>query len=46
VNGNNLYFSNGPEFCDENMKEMMKNTSMAKQLARIEGGKQNGANGA
>ncbi|CAN9201060.1 unnamed protein product [Alternaria alternata] len=46
VNGNNLYFSNGPEFCDENMKEMMKNTSMAKQLARIEGGKQNGTNGA
>ncbi|USP76261.1 uncharacterized protein yc1106_03535 [Curvularia clavata] len=37
VNGRNFYFRTGPEFCDDDMKNMMANTSMAKQLARIEG---------
>jgi NAD(P)-dependent dehydrogenase (short-subunit alcohol dehydrogenase family) len=46
VNGNNFYLREGPEFCDDNMRVMMANTSMAKQLARIEGGKTNGTNGA
>ncbi|EUC35400.1 hypothetical protein COCCADRAFT_35129 [Bipolaris zeicola 26-R-13] len=37
VNGRNFYFRDGPEYCDDNMKEMMTNTSMTKQLTRIEG---------
>lgn len=37
VNGKNFYFRTDPEFCDEDMKTMMANTSMTKQLARIEG---------
>ncbi|EMD95697.1 hypothetical protein COCC4DRAFT_35482 [Bipolaris maydis ATCC 48331] len=37
INGRNSYFRDGPEYCDDNMKEMMTNTSMTKQLARIEG---------
>ncbi|KAH7066148.1 hypothetical protein BKA63DRAFT_523848 [Paraphoma chrysanthemicola] len=36
VNGKNFYFREGAEFCDEHMEEMMKNTSMAAQLERIE----------
>ncbi|KAG9194053.1 hypothetical protein G6011_04088 [Alternaria panax] len=46
VNGSNFYFRDGPEFCDGNMREMMKSTSMAKQLTRIEGDGKNGTNGA
>ncbi|KAL1798185.1 hypothetical protein ACET3X_002222 [Alternaria dauci] len=46
VNGDKLYFREGPEFCDENMREMMKYTSMAKQFTRIAGGMENGTNGA
>lgn len=42
VNGDKIYFRDCPEFCDEKMKMMMANTSMAKQLARIEG-RTNGA---
>jgi hypothetical protein len=36
VNGKNFYFRDGVEFCDEYMEKMMKNTSMAVQLERIE----------
>lgn len=36
VNGKNFYFRRGPEFCDQHMEEIMKNTSMAAQLDRIE----------
>lgn len=42
VNGDNFYFKEGPEFCDDNMGLMMANNSMAKQLARIERGKKDG----
>lgn len=40
VNGNNFYFREGPEACDENMEAMMKHTSMEVQLKRIEKTKQ------
>jgi NAD(P)-dependent dehydrogenase (short-subunit alcohol dehydrogenase family) len=39
VTSDNFYFRNGVEFCDEHMEAMMAQTSMAKHLARIEGGK-------
>lgn len=42
VNGKNFYFRDQPEFCDKYMMEMMKNTSMEVQLARIEKGKKDG----
>jgi NAD(P)-dependent dehydrogenase (short-subunit alcohol dehydrogenase family) len=44
VNGDNFYFREGPDFCDDNMRAMMANTSMAKQLARIEGVKKDRTN--
>lgn len=43
VNGNNFYFRDQAEFCDENMEKMMQSTSMKVQLARIEKGKRDGA---
>jgi NAD(P)-dependent dehydrogenase (short-subunit alcohol dehydrogenase family) len=43
VNGENFYFRDQAEFCDGNMEKMMAHTSMAKQLARLEKGKGNGA---
>lgn len=36
VNGDNFYFREALPFCDANMEGMMKYTSMANQLARIE----------
>lgn len=36
VNGNSFYLRDQPEWCDENMRKMMENTSMAKQISRIE----------
>lgn len=36
VNGDNFYFRDGVTPCDENMEAMMRHTSMANQLARIE----------
>ncbi|KAF2032808.1 NAD(P)-binding protein [Setomelanomma holmii] len=36
VNGKKFYFREGVEFCDEYMEKMMKHTSMAVQLERIE----------
>ncbi|OAL57414.1 NAD(P)-binding protein [Pyrenochaeta sp. DS3sAY3a] len=50
VNGDNFYFRDGVESCDANMEAMMKHTSMANQLARIEKtkkeqGEANGTNG-
>jgi NAD(P)-dependent dehydrogenase (short-subunit alcohol dehydrogenase family) len=49
VNGKNYYFRDGAEFCDGYMESMMKHTSMAVQLARIEKTKRGsdvGTNGA
>lgn len=51
VNGKHFYFRDGVEPCDENMENMMKHTSMAVQLERIEKtkrekGASNGTNGA
>ncbi|KAF1846273.1 NAD(P)-binding protein [Cucurbitaria berberidis CBS 394.84] len=45
VNGNNFYFRDQTPFCDANMEAMMKNTSMANQLARIEKTKREQADG-
>ncbi|CAO2649891.1 Nn.00g011830.m01.CDS01 [Neocucurbitaria sp. VM-36] len=45
VNGGNYYFRDQAEFCDGNMEAMMKHTSMANQLARIEKAKKEQANG-
>ncbi|KAF1936758.1 NAD(P)-binding protein [Clathrospora elynae] len=45
VNGESFYFREGLDFCDENMGRMMGYTSMAKQLARIEGTKGEETNG-
>jgi hypothetical protein len=42
VNGKNFYFRDGAEYCDENMKTMMKATSMEVQLERIEKTKSKG----
>ncbi|KAL6161220.1 hypothetical protein ACJQWK_08637 [Exserohilum turcicum] len=36
INGQNFYFREAPEFCDDNMRTMMAHTSMTTQLARIE----------
>lgn len=36
VNGDKFYFRDGVEHCDQQMKDMMKHTSMENQLARIE----------
>jgi hypothetical protein len=36
VNRDNWYFRGGNEFCDKDMEEMMKFTSMENQLARLE----------
>lgn len=36
VNGDNFYFRDQVPFCDANMEAMMLNTSMSKQIARIE----------
>ena len=46
VNGDKFYFRDPVPFCDENMEAMMKHTSMANQLARIEKSKKEQANGA
>lgn len=45
VNGDNFYYREPGPFCDPGMEAMMKHTSMANQLARIEKskGKTNGA---
>jgi NAD(P)-dependent dehydrogenase (short-subunit alcohol dehydrogenase family) len=42
VNGRNFYVRDGVDFCDENMQNMMKKTSMDVQLARIEKTKREG----
>jgi hypothetical protein len=42
INGQNFYFRDGAEYCDENMETMMKSTSMAMQLERIEKTKSKG----
>ena len=39
ISGQNFYFRDGLEACDDSMEKMMVHTSMATQLARIEGGK-------
>lgn len=47
VHGQNFFFREQPEYCDETMRKMMENTSMKNQLARIEKAKREGqANGA
>ena len=45
VNGKSFYFRDGVEPCDKNMENMMKHTSMANQLSRIEKTKRENAVG-
>lgn len=36
INGENFYFREQHEYCDENMKKVIQATSMANQIARLE----------